>query len=88
MKNIIIVGNKHDLEAKRRVSEMEITQFCDSMGCTYIRTSVLANTGIEDLISTTIEKSIELENSITGSILSSDSIQVKADSTKLSSDGM
>ena len=61
MKNIIIVGNKHDLEAKRKVSELEITQFCEDMGCTYLRTSVYSNTGIEELIETTIDKAMLLE---------------------------
>ena len=61
VKNIIIVGNKHDLEAKRKVSELEITQFCEDMGCTYLRTSVYSNTGIEELIETTIDKAMLLE---------------------------
>ena len=40
------------------------------MGCIYVRTSVLNETGIEQLITTVIDKSIELENLVTGSISS------------------
>ena len=62
VKNIIIVGNKYDLEGERRVSELEIRQFCESMDCLYIRCSVLNDTGVEELINTIITKCIELEN--------------------------
>ena len=40
------------------------------MGCIYVRTSVLSEQGIEELITTVIDKSIHLENQVTGSILS------------------
>ena len=40
VKNIVIVGNKHDLAADRKVSELEITQFAQSMGCVYMPVSV------------------------------------------------
>ena len=62
VKNIIIVGNKYDLEEQRRVSELEIRQFCESMECLYVRCSVLSDDGIEELISTIITKCMELEN--------------------------
>ena len=67
VKNIIIVGNKHDLAADRKVSELEIRQFADSMGCVYVPCSVLANQGIDTLVDTIIEKSIELEEQISNS---------------------
>ena len=67
VKNIVIVGNKYDLEDQRRVSEMEIKQFCDSMECAYVPCSVKDNTGLDALVTTIIEKSIELENSVVGS---------------------
>ena len=62
MKNIIIVGNKYDLEDQRRVSELEIRQFCESMSCMYVKCSVKSEEGIEELINTVIEKSMELED--------------------------
>ena len=68
MKNIIIVGNKYDLEAERKVSELEIRQFCESMSCVYVRCSVLSDAGIEELINTVIVKSMQLENQISGSL--------------------
>ena len=67
MKNIIIVGNKYDLEEERKVSELEIRQFCESMSCLYVRCSVLSDAGIEELINTVIVKSMQLENQISGS---------------------
>ena len=66
LKNIIIVGNKYDLESERMVSELEISQFCESMDCHYIRCSVLSDDGVEDLISTIISKCIELEQKLVG----------------------
>lgn len=68
MKNIIIVGNKYDLESERKVSELEIRQFCESMSCLYVRCSVLSDAGIEELINTVIVKSMALENQISGSL--------------------
>ena len=62
VKNIIIVGNKYDLEAQRQVSELEIRQFCESMNCLYVRCSVANDDGVEELISTIISKCIELED--------------------------
>lgn len=62
MKNIIIVGNKYDLEEQRKVSELEIRQFCESMSCMYVKCSVKSEEGIEELINTVIEKSMELED--------------------------
>uniref|UniRef100_A0A7S3HZ72 Uncharacterized protein n=1 Tax=Favella ehrenbergii TaxID=182087 RepID=A0A7S3HZ72_9SPIT len=66
MKNIIIVGNKYDMEAKRQVSELEIRQFCESMDCLYVRCSVLSDEGVEALITTIISKCIELEDKVVG----------------------
>ena len=60
VKNIVIVGNKHDLAGERRVSELEIQQFAESMGCVYVPCSVLQDQGMDELINTIIEKSIEL----------------------------
>ena len=56
------MGNKYDLEAERRVSELEIRQFCESMDCLYVRCSVLNDTGVEELINTIITKCIDLES--------------------------
>ena len=58
VKNIIIVGNKYDLEAQRKVSELEIRQFCESMSCIYVKCSVKSEEGIDELINTVIEKSM------------------------------
>ena len=58
MKNIIIVGNKYDLEAQRKVSELEIRQFCESMSCIYVKCSVKSEEGIDELLYTVIEKSM------------------------------
>ena len=67
VKNIIIVGNKYDLEAKRQVSELEIRQFCESMDCHYVRCSIKNDEGVESLIETIIDKSMELESKVIGS---------------------
>ena len=40
------------------------------MGCVYVRTSVLNDQGIEELITTVIDKSIHLDNTVSGSISS------------------
>ena len=61
VKNIVIVGNKYDLEAERKVSEMEIDQFCTSMQCCYVRCSVKSEQGIQELVTTIIERSLDLE---------------------------
>ena len=58
------MGNKYDLEAERRVSELEIRQFCESMDCLYVRCSVLNDTGVEELINTIITKCIDLESQV------------------------
>ena len=58
VKNIIIVGNKYDLEAQRKVSELEIRQFCESMSCIYVKCSVKSEEGIDELVNTVIEKSM------------------------------
>jgi len=47
MKNIVIAGNKHDLEDIREVSRMEIDEFCRTMGCDYVEISVLENENID-----------------------------------------
>lgn len=54
MKNIIIAGNKHDLEDERAVSRMEIEEFCRSMNCDYVEISVLQNKGIDELMAKVI----------------------------------
>ena len=66
VKNIIIVGNKYDLEEQRKVSELEIRQFCESMNCLYVRCSVKSDEGIENLIETVIDKCMELETQVAG----------------------
>ena len=66
VKNIIIVGNKYDLEEERQVSELEIRQFCESMDCFYVRCSVKSDDGIESLIETIIKQCIELEDKLVG----------------------
>ena len=62
------MGNKYDLEDQRKVSELEIRQFCESMSCTYVKCSVLSDEGIEELVNTVIVKSMQLENQISGSL--------------------
>lgn len=58
-KQIIIAGNKHDLEQNRRVSKMEIDQFCTSMGCDYVEISVLEDVGIDALLEKIIVKCLQ-----------------------------
>lgn len=65
-KNIVIVGNKHDLAENRKVSELEIQQFAESMGCLYVACSVYSDFGIQELIDTIIQKSIELDDHLRG----------------------
>ena len=64
VKNIIIVGNKYDLEAERQVSELEIHQFCESMDCLYVPCSVKNDTGLDDLVTTVISRCLLLESQI------------------------
>eukprot|EP00347_Sterkiella_histriomuscorum_P021682 403333129 len=64
IKNIVIIGNKHDLEQQRAISRLEIGQFCDSMECEFIEVSVLDDLGVEKLIERVIEKCLELQNRI------------------------
>jgi GTPase SAR1 family protein len=61
LKNIIIVGNKHDLEDQRKISRLEISKFCESMECDYVEISVLENQGIEDLMTRVVEKCMDLK---------------------------
>ena len=61
MKQIIIAGNKHDLEEERKVSKMEINQFCESMGCDYVEVSVLEDKGIDILLEKVIDKAIQVQ---------------------------
>lgn len=58
LKQIIIAGNKHDREDDRRVSRLEIKQFCESMECDYIEVSVLEDKGIDELLQMVIKKSM------------------------------
>lgn len=66
VKNIIIVGNKYDLEEQRLVSELEIRQFCESMACHYVRCSVKSDDGVESLIEAIIKSCVELEDKLVG----------------------
>ena len=61
VKNIIIVGNKHDLEEKRAISRLEICQFCESLECEYVEISVLENKGIDDLMQKVIERCMGMQ---------------------------
>ena len=61
------------MESERKVSELEIRQFCESMDCLYVRCSVAADTGIDTLINTIIDSCLNLENQVAGSITSSKS---------------
>ena len=54
VKNIVIAGNKHDLEEKRQISRQEIEAFCKSMQCEYVEVSVLQNKGIDELMTKVI----------------------------------
>ena len=60
------MGNKHDLEKQRQVSQLEIDQFCETMKCEYIPCSVLEDCGFPELIERTIAKSLELERLLEG----------------------
>lgn len=62
LKNILIIGNKHDLESQRAISRMEIHQFCDSLQCEYIEVSIFDDIGVEKLINRTIDKCLDLNN--------------------------
>ena len=54
LKNVVIIGNKHDLEEKRAISRLEIKQFCESLECDYVEVSVLENRGIDQLMTKVI----------------------------------
>ena len=58
----MIAGNKHDLEQERKVSRMEITQFCESLGCDYVEVSVLEDRGIDGLLDKVIQKCMVSQN--------------------------
>ena len=62
MKNILIVGNKHDLE--RAVTKNEIDLWCRDFEMEFIETSVFADKGIDVLINRTIERCLEQEKAI------------------------
>ena len=61
VKNIIICANKNDLEDERKVSKMEIKQWCESMNCDYVEISVLNDQGVDDLVSKVITKCLALQ---------------------------
>ena len=60
LKQIVIAGNKHDLESKRKVSVLEIKQFCESMQCDYVEVSVLEDKGIDKLLDLVMKKCMQL----------------------------
>ena len=62
MKNILIVGNKHDLE--RAVTKNEIDLWCRDFEMEFIETSVFADSGIDTLIKRTIERCLDQEKAI------------------------
>ena len=57
MKNILIVGNKHDLE--RAVTKNEIDLWCRDFEMEFIETSVFADSGIDHLIKRAIERCLD-----------------------------
>lgn len=60
-KQIVIAGNKHDLEEVRKVSRLEIKQFCESLNCDYVEVSVLEDKGIDTLLDKVMDKCMELQ---------------------------
>ena len=83
VKNIIIVGNKYDLEDQRLVSELEIRQFCESMDCHYVKCSVKSDEGVEELIEQTIKRCIDLEAQLAGNGLSTSGAKNSADGNSI-----
>jgi GTPase SAR1 family protein len=61
-KNIVIAGNKHDLEEDRAISRLEIQNFCNNYNCDYIEISVLEDKGVDTLLLKVIEKCMELQD--------------------------
>ncbi|CDW88237.1 uncharacterized protein STYLEM_17355 [Stylonychia lemnae] len=70
IKNIIIVGNKHDLEELRAISRLEINQFCQSLNCEYLEISVNNDQGVDNLVNKVIEKCLQLQNKVDEELLS------------------
>ncbi len=60
LKQIVIAGNKHDLEKERKVSKLEISQFCESMQCDFVEVSVLEDKGIDQLLEKVMDKCLQL----------------------------
>ena len=83
VKNIIIVGNKYDLEDQRLVSELEIRQFCESMDCHYVKCSVKSDEGVEELIEQTIKRCIDLESQLAGNGLSTSGAKNSGDGSSI-----
>lgn len=44
---ILVLGNKSDLEAQRRVSEEEVRDYCRDLGCPYLPTSAKTGLNVE-----------------------------------------
>jgi len=53
---IIIIGNKCDLNRKRRVTTEEAKEYCDTNNVIFMETSAKDNINIKDILETLIEK--------------------------------
>ncbi|EAY04244.1 small GTP-binding protein, putative [Trichomonas vaginalis G3] len=59
---IMVVGNKHDLEANRAVSMDEANELCQSFGVEYVETSALTGYGIDIVFETVVINYIKSMN--------------------------
>lgn len=65
----IVLGNKIDLEDSIKVSESDLKEFTDGIGCPYMLTSALADTGIDDAFDKIIDSIEYKKNGAQGSII-------------------
>ncbi|XP_064080931.1 ras-related protein Rab-21-like isoform X2 [Macrobrachium nipponense] len=66
---LMLVGNKKDLHEQRKVDKTAAQQYASSIGATYIETSALDNTGVEDVFSILAEDMVKLAESDENSTL-------------------
>lgn len=65
----IVLGNKADMEDSIKVSETELKQFTDSVGCPYMLTSALTDMGIDQAFGKIIDNIEFSKNGPQGSII-------------------
>ena len=75
---IILIGNKYDLNEKRKVSKKEGEKKAEENGFLFLETSCINNINIEETVNTIVKKIIEKKNQ-----LESDNQRVKLGKKKL-----